>query len=449
MLARFNRTSRPRRRNFRPLSEQLEARECPSGGLLDPTFNGGAPVTTGVMDLAVATAIQPDGKMVVVGRHGTGAFGLTPVLAVARFNADGSPDTAFGSGGVTYSSLTDVRANGVALQPDGKILVCGSVSVKTQGVTSKAYLVSRYTANGTLDTSFGTKGTFTWDYGKGDDGAGRMALLSDGSILVAGSANGGLAGGSSASLFKLSPTGTRVTSYGTNGILLANPGNAGSAAGSIVLAPNGDAILAGGTKLSTPSGLADAGLILAVTPTGKPDTGFNGTGYVATLGPGYDSLVFNGLAIQGSNVVVCGGPASGQSQNGRSALLGRFSMSGALDTAFGTGGYFATGNAGAFLSVAIEANGSIVAGGGQMYDSGGVDANGNPVLWSEMAFAHLTADGMPDTGFGTIGTGFVYVQAGPQSAVYDLAITSDGRIFAVGYGYTTQRTASLVRLTAP
>lgn len=430
------RASRRRPRPYRPLPERLEARECPSGGLLDPTFNGGAPKTTAVMDLANATAIQPDGKMVVVGRHGTGAFGLTPVLAVARYNADGSPDPTFGSGGVTYSSTTDVRATGLALQPDGKVLVCGSVIVKTQGVTSKAYLVSRYNANGTPDTSFGTKGTFTWDYGKGDEGTGQMALLSDGSILVSGVANGGLPGGSSASLFKLSRTGTLVTSYGTNGIFLTNPGNAGSAAGSIALAPNGDAILAGGTKLGTPGGLADAGLILAVTPAGKLDPSFNGTGYVATLGAGYDSLGFYDVAIQGGGVLVCG-------SNGKSAILARFTLSGTPDTTFATGGYFTTGDAGAFNSVAVEADGSIVAGGGQMYvaDDGSSD--------SEMAFAHLAANGTPDTGFGTLGTGFVYVQAGPQSAVNDVAVTGDGRIFAVGYGYTSVRVASLVRLTAP
>ncbi|QEH39101.1 hypothetical protein OJF2_77130 [Aquisphaera giovannonii] len=443
MLSPITRSPRPRRRPFRPLPEPLEARECPSGGLLDPSFHGGAPVTTGVMDIAFATAIQPDGKMVVVGRHGTGAFGLTPVLAVARFNPDGSPDPAFGSGGVAYSSLTDVRASGMALQPDGKILVCGSVTVKTKGVSSEAYLVSRYNANGTPDTTFATKGTFTWDYGKGNDGASGMALLPDGSILVAGGANGNLAGGSSASVFKLSASGSLVTSYGTGGLFLANPGNAGSAAGSIALAPNGDAILVGGTKLGTAGGLADAGLIVAVTPAGRLDPGFNGAGYVATLGPGYSSLVFNDLAIQGTRIVVCGGLTADPPPGGTGGLLARFSLSGTLDATFGAAGYFTTGGVSSFRSLALEADGSIVAGGNQAY----VGNDGS--TYSEMAFAHLTADGALDTGFGALGTGIVYVQAGPQSAVYDLAITSDGRIFAVGYGYTATRVAALVRLTAP
>jgi uncharacterized delta-60 repeat protein len=441
MRSLFVQTSIPKRATFRPIAEHLEARECPSGGLLDPTFNGGAPVTSGLMDFASATAIQPDGKMVVVGRQATGP--VTFELAVARLNLDGSPDSSFGSGGVTYSASTDSAASGVVVQPDGKILVCGNASVKTKGVTSYAFLVTRYNANGTLDTSFAAKGAFTWDYGPGADVAMKMVLLSDGSILVAGSVNGNLPGGASASVFKLSSTGSLVTSYGTNGLFLTNPGNAGSSAGAIALAPNGDAIVAGGTKLSTPSGQADAGLIVAVTPAGKLDTAFNGKGYVGTLGPGYSALGFNDLLIQGSNVVVCGGPTGNQLQNGMGALVARYDLTGALDTTFGAGGYFTTGNAFWFKSLAPEPDGSLVAGGKQTYvaNDGSTD--------NEMAFAHLTANGAIDTSFGSRGTGFVYVQAGPQSEVESLAVTSDGRICAVGYGYTTQRVASLVRLTAP
>jgi uncharacterized delta-60 repeat protein len=434
-------TSNRKRTTLRPIPEHLEARECPSGGLLDPTFNGGAPMTSGLMDYASATAIQSDGKMVVVGRQGTGPYSFE--LAVARFNPDGSPDSSFGSGGVTYSSLADSAGSGVVLQPDGKILVCGNVNLKTKGVTSNAYLVTRYNANGTLDTSFAKSGVFTWDYSTGNDDANRMVLLSDGSILVAGGARGNLSGGSSASVFKLSSTGSLVTSFGTNGLFLVNPGGAGSGAYALALAPNGDLILAGGTHLNTSGGLTDAALLVAVTPGGKLDTGFNGTGYLATEAPGYNVLNFTGVAVQGSDIVVCGGPTGNQLQGGMGGLLARYTLSGALDTTFGTSGYYTTGNAFSFNTLALEPDGSLVAGGIQTY----IASDGS--TQNEMAFAHLTASGAVDTSFGTIGTGFVYVQAGPQSEVTDLVITSDGRIFAVGYGYTTQRVASLVRFTAP
>jgi uncharacterized delta-60 repeat protein len=432
---------RSRRLRFRPLAEPLEVRECPSGGLVDPTFNGGAPETSGFLDWASATAIQPDGKTVVVGRQATGPFSFE--LAVARFNPDGSPDSSFGSGGVTYSAGVDTAASGVVLQPDGKILVCGNAMVKTKGITSNAFLVSRYNANGTLDTSFAKGGVFTWDYSTGSDTASKMLLLSDGSILVAGGARGNLPGGSSASVFKLSPTGSLVTSYGTNGLFLVNPGGGGSGANAVALAPNGDLILAGGTHLNTPSGPTDAALLVAVTPAGKLDTGFNGTGYLATEAPGYNVLGFDDVVIQGNSIVVCGGPTGNQLQGGMGGLLARYTLTGALDTTFGAGGYFTTGAAFGFSALALEPDGSIVAGGSQNYM--GTDG----ATHTEMAFAHLTASGAPDTGFGTLGTGLVYVQDSPDSSVQDLVITSDGRIFAVGYGYTTRRVASMVMLTAP
>ena len=442
MRSPFARKSPPLRRALRPSAERLEVRVCLSGGLIDPTFNGGGPETSNLLDLATATAIQGDGKMVVVGRLGTSPTKVS--LAASRFNSDGSVDASFGTGGVTYLSVGDHTAgNGVVLQPDGKILVCGHATAKTKGSTSYEYLVARYNPNGSLDTSFATKGTFAWDYGSGADEAARMALLPDGSILVAGTANGSLPGGSSLSIFKLSPTGALVTSYGTNGVLLTNPGSAGSAASALALAPNGDAILAGGTQLSTPGGPAGAGLIVAVTPAGKLDTGFNGTGYVATLGPGYGSLAFNAVVIQGSSLVVCGGPRVDPLPGGTGGLLARYSLSGELDTTFGAGGYFTTGDAARFNALALEPDNSIVAGGLHNY----VGSDG--ATYNEMAFAHLTAGGALDTGFGTLGTGFVYVQAGVQSEVRDLVITSDGRIFAVGYGYTTRRAGALVRLTAP
>src|SRR5436305_3782398 len=106
------------RRAFRPSAERLELRECPSGGLIDPAFNGGAPETSSLMDLAIATAIQPDGKVVVVGRLASDTFRQHPNLAVARFNPDGSPDPTFGSGGVAYSASTDTTGIGVILQPN-------------------------------------------------------------------------------------------------------------------------------------------------------------------------------------------------------------------------------------------------------------------------------------------------------------------------------------------
>jgi uncharacterized delta-60 repeat protein len=45
-----------------------------------------------------------------------------------RYNIDGSPDTTFGTGGIAlYDTAGAARCTSAAVQPDGKILVAGSV----------------------------------------------------------------------------------------------------------------------------------------------------------------------------------------------------------------------------------------------------------------------------------------------------------------------------------
>src|SRR5690242_11502680 len=100
-------------------------------GNLDSTFGNGGRVTTDFnasFDNAKAVAIQPDGKIVVAGS----VFGYSSApgvsdFAVARYNSDGSLDASFGAGGKTQidfaTSFDDASA--IAIQPDGKIIVAG------------------------------------------------------------------------------------------------------------------------------------------------------------------------------------------------------------------------------------------------------------------------------------------------------------------------------------
>jgi uncharacterized delta-60 repeat protein len=151
------------------------ARYLPDGSL-DPSFGSGGVVTTPFTDLisadlpwggvAQAVAIQPDGKLLAGGGElwpwpGRGEF------ALARYNADGSLDTSFGDGGKVTSSFgyappenptEDGDAiNGLAVQPDGKIIAAG---VSQFGPHTEQYAVAlaRYQSDGSLDQSFGTGG---------------------------------------------------------------------------------------------------------------------------------------------------------------------------------------------------------------------------------------------------------------------------------------------------
>src|SRR5262249_55739923 len=88
-------------------------------------------------------------------------------FALARYHANGSLDTSFGSAGTVLTNFgstspqgTDVQAyiNAIALQPDGKLGVARHVNNGVVGVGS-TFTVARYNANGTVDTTFGPAGT--------------------------------------------------------------------------------------------------------------------------------------------------------------------------------------------------------------------------------------------------------------------------------------------------
>lgn len=170
-------------------------------GTLDPSFGGDGTVTMdfgGVSDHLADLAIQDDGRLVVVGHSYQGS---SRPLAIARLNSDGSLDTTFGSSG-TGRVTTQIEqyddVTGVTLQADGKILVAGNRLIPGSGFFSPAtydWIVVRYNANGTLDSSFDGDGIVITDIDGAVDEGGDVVVQSDGKIVVAGisSANWALA----------------------------------------------------------------------------------------------------------------------------------------------------------------------------------------------------------------------------------------------------------------
>src|SRR5262249_19153544 len=118
------------RRGGRLRLESLEIRANPGAGTLDPTFGGDGKVTTDFAssnDFGQGAAIQADGKMVVAGFAQNLQNPANTDFALTRYNPDGSLDTTFGTGGkvtTDFGSTTD-RAFGVAIQADGKIVAAG------------------------------------------------------------------------------------------------------------------------------------------------------------------------------------------------------------------------------------------------------------------------------------------------------------------------------------
>ncbi|MEY2937426.1 MAG: hypothetical protein RL062_15, partial [Bacteroidota bacterium] len=80
----------------------------------------------------------------------------------------GSLDNSFGNAGKVVSNFSAIaeEAKAVSLQDDGKIVIAGFAQF---AATGKDFLVARYSADGTLDLSFGNNGVWTLDLQLGSD----------------------------------------------------------------------------------------------------------------------------------------------------------------------------------------------------------------------------------------------------------------------------------------
>jgi uncharacterized delta-60 repeat protein len=166
-------------------------------GSLDVTFGTNGKVVTAVTSLndkSKDLLVQPDGKIIVGGEVSI-VFGDTVYMALIRYNSNGSIDNSFGVNGKVFTGF----ANGVcgiralALQSDGKIVAVGYFNKKNNFVSIDIdFAVVRYNANGTLDTSFDGDGRVTTDFNSVVDIAYALAIQTDGKIVVAGDSRQGL-----------------------------------------------------------------------------------------------------------------------------------------------------------------------------------------------------------------------------------------------------------------
>ena len=158
-----------------------------------------------------ALAIAPDGRIVVTGTAGED-------IALARYTPDGKLDAGFGTGGKTITDLGfDAIASGVAVLPDGAIVIAGDTLGPTR---NRDFLLGRYRADGTPDSAFGHNGTVTTDLGVGDDFAENVAADSQGRIVLVGRATSATI--LDMALVRYQANGALDTSFGGDGIVTAD-----------------------------------------------------------------------------------------------------------------------------------------------------------------------------------------------------------------------------------
>lgn len=159
-------------------------------GRLDRSFgdNGLVLLPDAVADPEALVAL-PDGD-IALASESKDASGNYPNYSVARFDADGTPDQAFGDGGLaTHVVGTDVAASALTLTPQGQLVVAGTDIEQggLSGVWTSDFLLASFGGSGELDSSFGDAGTVRTSFGSGADGDGvNDAALDHGKLVVAG-----------------------------------------------------------------------------------------------------------------------------------------------------------------------------------------------------------------------------------------------------------------------
>jgi uncharacterized delta-60 repeat protein len=376
-------------------------------GNLDPSFGSGgvATIRIGGSASAQGVVLQPDGKIVEAGWSLDGSDG---VFALARFGADGSLDTQFGSKGTTTTAWgTHSQARGLALQPDGKIVVAGQIFYQAK------FALARYRPDGSLDPSFAADGKQTFPIGEAS-GAAAVAVQPDGKIVVAGFSSSDTS--SAVALARLKPNGLPDPGFGTDGITTTAIGTH-SAAEALVLQPDGKLVVAGFSAVGggfTRATLARYGV------GGALDDGF-GSGGIATLAGSPNNADAHALALQPDGKIVVAG-----NDSGRGLLLARYAANGTLDQGFGAGGRVLTrrdGNSEA-TGVALQPDGKIVVAG---------RTRDGPV--STYAVARYDATGSLDLSFGRGGVVVTRLAPLPKVAsgtAAGVVLQADGKIVVGG-----------------
>ncbi len=321
------------------------ARYNPDGSL-DSGFGSGGKVTTDFGsargDRARALAIQPDGKIVVAGDTATS---VGDNFALARYNTDGSLDATFGNGGkvtTEFSGFDTVSTLG--LQSDGKIVVVGT---SRRGFSD--FLLARYNADGALDASFGHGGRVISDFAGGDDAVSGLALQPDGKILVLGVIGApppppgppipcrtfpfcfGLTG------FGLGPSFPALVRYNPDGSLDATFGSGGKvtidSGSSLALQPDGKIVVV--TAFINNSAVPDFTLS-RFNADGTLDATFGSGGKVTAdyTGSWEDQVAALALLPDGKLLVAL--------NSRRGLVVARYNLNGAPDPTFGNGGMATT-----------------------------------------------------------------------------------------------------------
>lgn len=366
----------------------------------DPTFDSDGKTMTAVSgnrDEARDVVVQTDGKIVVLGDSRSGSGETTNDFSLVRYNADGSLDTSFGTGGKVISpEAGNQLTSSLLILPDGKILAIGTGS-ENHGVVDYNVTVYRYNSDGSFDTTFGTGGKIIYNFPDGS-WANDAVLQPDGKIIIAGGIDGDF------TVFRLNANGTLDTSFNSVGYNTIQ--NSSINATGVALQTDGKIVVCG------KGNSANIGFWGRFNSNGTfEDSALRGL-----------NMTIEHVAIQSDGKIVFAGEYSGL--DGKAFLITRYNSDKTLDTSFGNSGVNKTYTLAAPSSLLIEPNGKILVGGYSQVSN-----------VRNFALARYNTDGFLDVGFGNGGKIVTPIGA-DSSEIYGIARQADGKIVAAGFAFT-------------
>jgi len=305
-------------------------------GDVDGDFGDSGVVVSDVLGnegFIVTLELQADDRILIGGEIGNNAG--EHVFGIQRLEPDGSPDGSFDGDSVVFTQFVDVDQDAVVtdlvVQPDDKIVAVGytTAPVAPFGQTH-LWALARYETNGALDGSFDDDGKLTVDLG-GYSEAARVFAPADGTIVVAGTTQR-YTGQDDVAVARFLANGGLDPGFGTGGVATADFAGRRDDVASALLHTGGTILTVG---LAT---TATTGRDFALTrwlANGTPDPGFGSAGKVRTTFIEH-RIGFTDLAVQPDGAVAAVGTSGGV------LVTARYLPSGALDPAFGAGGFTTT-----------------------------------------------------------------------------------------------------------
>jgi uncharacterized delta-60 repeat protein len=400
-------------------------------GDFDNSFGAGLgkvlqPMGTGD-DLGSGLALLPGGKFIVHGTCYSGPGGLDYDYCLARFNANGSLDTSFGTNGKVFANFSAIArkstffiAKRAAVQADGKIIV--ALSCLATGAPEYEICLARHHENGALDTSFGTNGHAVASLSGASLEITDLALENTGKSLVA---------------FKCTPTQNpnrsyfcvaRFTASGLldeyEGVIAITTFTADATPTALAIDSTNRSILAGNCRNTTSS--AWQYCIVRRLANGDEDASFGVNGEVRhSVGVGNDASVSSVIAQPDGRILLGGRCRSSTTLPGEFCIL-RLNQNGSVDNSIGANGLIFISGAvrgSSITSMTLLPNGQ--------YLLGGICFPNSTNFQTDFCLMRIHDDGSRDTSFGTDGQ--VAVPVGTKSDnLGAVAYTHDGKILVAG-----------------